>query len=122
MSKPREVVVIDDSSEIGELVCAAAARVNIDCTATDRVDDFLAALTAETDLILMDIKMPEMNGRELLELLATHYCGARIVLMSGVGRGVLAEAESYGRSLGLNMAGILPKPFRVAELVAMLQQ
>jgi CheY-like chemotaxis protein len=109
--------VIDDTPEIAELICATAQRLDVECRFATRVDDFLAALTPEIHLILMDMKMPEMNGRELLTLLAAHHCRARIVLMSGVGGSVLAEATAYGTSLGLRMGGVLAKPFRMVELM-----
>jgi CheY-like chemotaxis protein len=122
MSGPRRVLVIDDNDDIAELVCAAAESLKMTCEATTTVDDFVAALTVETDLILMDMMMPEMNGRELLAMLAGRRCKAGIVLISGVGPVALREAEAHGRDLGLKMAGVLAKPFRVPELLALLKQ
>ena len=121
MSRVREILVLDDDEDIGEVVRAVAERAKRSCTVTTAVDAFLAALTEDTDLIFLDMKMPEMNGREMLGLLAANHCRARIVLMSGLGSGVLKLAEGYGRGLGLKMAGLLPKPFRVAELVQLLR-
>ena len=122
MSRTKEILVIDDNEDIGEVVRAVAERAKMSCTVTTSVDAFLAALTAETDLIFLDMKMPEMNGREMMELLAVHHCSAGIVLMSGLGSSVLGAAEGYGRGLGLKMVGTLPKPFRVAELSELLRK
>jgi CheY-like chemotaxis protein len=122
MTQPRQILVIDDNRDIGEVVRATAESVKMRCEISTTVDGFLAALTAETHLIVMDMKMPEMNGRELLALLAAHQCASGIVLMSGMGDRVLKAAETYGRGLGLKMAGTLPKPFRVAELLAVLRR
>ena len=122
MGRVKEILVIDDNEDIGEVVRAVAERAKMNCTVTTSVDAFLAALTEDTDLIFLDMKMPEMNGREMLGLLAAHHCGAGIVLMSGLGGAVLGPAEAYGRGLGLRMVGVLPKPFRVAELTELLRK
>ena len=122
MSRPRQVVVIDDNRDIAELACATVGSLNMSCITTSGLDEFLAALTPETDVILMDMRMPDMNGRELMDLLAARHCPAGIVLMSGVGSGSLKEAETYGRGIGLRMVGSLPKPFRVAELIEILKR
>jgi CheY-like chemotaxis protein len=122
MSVPRQVLVIDDNRDIAEVVCATVETVKMSCMLANTVAEFLAALTPETDLILMDMKMPDMDGRELMALLAERGCQAGIVLMSGLGMGALGQAEVYGRGLGLKMVGSLAKPFRVGELVAMLRR
>jgi len=122
MSQPKQVLVIDDNRDLGEVMRATVESAKMSCEVTTTVDEFLAALTAETSLILMDMQMPEMNGRELLALLGAHYCPSGIVLMSGIGSGALKQAESFGRSLGLKMVGTLAKPFRVADLLAMLRR
>ncbi len=119
MSEKR-VVVIDDNSDIAELVCAMAESLQMPCTIAADLAAILAALTPEPSLIVMDLKMPGISGTELMGKLAARGCKARIVLMSGVGVNALREAEAFGRSLGLEVVGSLAKPFRGAELRAML--
>ena len=122
MDEVRSVLVIDDDPDIAEIVCATAESLGRTCVVTSTAKQFLAALTPRTSLILMDLRMPEVNGDRLMQQLAQQHCAAEIVLMSGAGRADMAAAESLGLALGLKIAGLLAKPFRGAELRAVLMQ
>ncbi len=64
----------------------------------------------------------EMDGIQLMEWLAKHECQAQVLIVSGKELVLLQEAEANGRALGLNMAGSLPKPFRVEKLRAVFRE
>src|SRR6185437_3291763 len=57
---------------------------------------------------------------EVLRNLAAIGCHANIIMMSGMGTKVLESAQRAGLERGLRISGILPKPFKGAELRALL--
>ncbi len=115
-----QVLVVDDEPDIGELIAAAAENVGMSCTTTTRAADFRKALGAETAIVMIDLMMPDVDGIELLRQLAAEGCSAALVLISGFDRKVLRAAEELASSLGLNAIGRLQKPFRIAEVEALL--
>lgn len=115
------ILVIDDEADVGEFICAAAAGLGLNCTSTIDVADVSKLCTPETTLILLDLMMSERDGIEVLRQLSGLKCEARIVLMSGISKRVLETAEKLGRALGLSVVGHLTKPFRLAELEAVLK-
>jgi EAL domain-containing protein (putative c-di-GMP-specific phosphodiesterase class I)/CheY-like chemotaxis protein len=120
MTSKQRILVVDDESDVGEFVSAAAQAMGFDCTATTDATAFLNKLTPDTTLILLDLMMPEMDGIELLRLLARQKCKAGIILMSGVGKRTLESAGQLAQVLGLSIVGHLQKPFRLAELEEVL--
>ena len=76
MNPSKKIAVIDDNIDVCELVCSAAQAMGFECSSATNADTFLQMLTPDTDLILLDLVMPDMDGVELLRLLAQQKCQA----------------------------------------------
>ena len=118
----QKILVIDDEGDIGELIATVAQGMGFQCDATHEPVTFLEKLSPDTNLVLLDLIMPEMDGIELLRLLGKRKCKAGIVLMSGLGVRTIESAEKFAQVLGLFIVGHLQKPFRPNDLVELLQQ
>ncbi len=68
---------------------------------------------AQIDILVTDVVMPEMNGRELSRQIVLLHPGVRILFMSGYGEEVIAHQ-------GMLEEGVqfMQKPFTVSELEA----
>jgi EAL domain-containing protein (putative c-di-GMP-specific phosphodiesterase class I) len=116
----QKLLIIDDNADIGEFVCAAAKLWDWHCTTTTTAADFMASLSDDTTLIFLDLMMPEIDGIEMLRLLAQQHCQIGIVLMSGVGQRVLETANELAGELGLFIVAHLRKPFQLRDLETIL--
>jgi EAL domain-containing protein (putative c-di-GMP-specific phosphodiesterase class I)/CheY-like chemotaxis protein len=119
---PPSILAIDDDADMGELILATAESIGVPCAVTANAEEFLEKLGPGTTLILLDLVMPDMDGIELLRLLAERRCKAGIILMSGVGKRIIETAEELARALGLSIVGHLQKPFRIAALQEIVAQ
>jgi YesN/AraC family two-component response regulator len=68
-------------------------------------------------LLLTDVIMPEMNGREFYEKLALKLPGLKCIYMSGYSRNVIGEHGLLGK--GVNF---IQKPFTMKDLSKMIRQ
>jgi len=78
MSSGNRIVLIDDDRVVGEIVSALASAMGLQCDITRTPEDFFDRIGPDTDLILLDLVMPEMDGIEILRLLGERQCKARI--------------------------------------------
>jgi two-component system cell cycle sensor histidine kinase/response regulator CckA len=108
------VVVAEDSDMVRGIVCGALRQDGYRVIEVAQPEQCLAILEAQPerpDLLLTDVVMPRMNGRQLHEQLAARYPGLRVLYMSGylddvIGRhGVLEDGVNY-----------IQKPFSVKAL------
>ena len=68
-------------------------------------------------LLLTDVVMPGMNGREVAERLRQIYPQIRVIFMSGHSGRILTETDKLDPSIVY-----LQKPFTLAQLAAVLQR
>jgi PAS domain S-box-containing protein len=108
------IVVVEDDEMVRTLACkvlrsqgyqVAEARSARACF------ELLASGELQVDLLLTDVVMPEMNGRELYEQVARARPGLRVLYMSGYTDDVIA-------SHGVLQEGVhlIQKPFSVDDL------
>ncbi|MCW5770231.1 MAG: response regulator [Rhodospirillaceae bacterium] len=117
------LLIIDDEPDICEFVRDIAEGEGYEVVTSTRAEDFKAALVAaEPQVIVLDLTLPGTDGIELLHYLAEMGTRARILIVSGYDEGIRRMAYTIGAARGLDMAGVLPKPVRVAELRGLLGQ
>jgi EAL domain-containing protein (putative c-di-GMP-specific phosphodiesterase class I) len=111
------LLVVDDDPGAGLLIKRVAEGSGFDVVVPE--DPRALGGTARSwhsAIIIMNLQMPDVDGIELLRELASDKSGAKVVLTSGVDGKVLESALQLGRQRGLNMVGMLQKPFRVETL------
>ncbi|MEZ0332917.1 MAG: ATP-binding protein [Gemmatimonadales bacterium] len=119
MIEPMEqavVLVVEDEASVRSMVRRSLEAVGLTVVEAKNGREALEMVATRPErprLVLTDVIMPELNGRELSEALASSQPGLPVLFMSGyTGEDVLA------RSLLPETAQFIQKPFAPEELVA----
>lgn len=109
------LILLADDEEIMRVVASKMLRsLHYDViTAADGAEAvrIYQARHAEIDLVVLDMIMPEMSGRDAFEYLKAIEPACRVVIASGFSRGDDLEKLRAG-----GLAGFIRKPFRISEL------
>jgi PAS domain S-box-containing protein len=110
-SGPETVLVAEDEPMVREIVAGILRGLGYTVIeASDGVEALAAAAEAPPiALLVTDVVMPRMDGRELAERLREQHPGLRILFVSGYTDGALVHAEDAATAF-------LPKPFMAGEL------
>jgi len=112
------ILVVDDDPAILDIVCWTLEDEGF---LTQRAQDGLEALAAirrtPPDLILLDLRMPRLNGWELFQILANdpHTHNIPVVIMTADQSGI--PSRQLRRTVPL-----LAKPFNLEDLVDTVSQ
>ncbi len=114
-------LILDDDPDVGRLMRSMADSVGIESRFTSSQEEFFRWVEEwAPSHIAVDLVMPNMDGVQVLMCLAERACRASIIITSGVGDRVLDAARRSALEHGLNIAGVLSKPFAVAQFRALL--
>src|SRR5258708_30088741 len=115
------LLALDDELKMGQFVGRVAAKLGIDVEVTTSVSDFRGQYERSApDVVVLDLHIGEKDGIEQLRFLSDKGYREPIILMSGLDDRLLAAARQIGEGLGLQIAAVLHKPVRVAELSEIL--
>ena len=116
------VYVLEDDAAILEIVGRACDSEGVPAHLHNEVEPFFELKYYPAgSLILLDLTLGDTNGVEVLRKLAERRCSAAICLMTGVDLRVAHTIERLGKAYGLNMVGLLPKPFGFHQLVGTIR-
>ena len=114
------ILLIEDSADILFLMKTELTKLgHAVLTATDGEMGMEAALTHSPDLIISDVKMPVMDGYELIRNVrgVAHLSHTPAIALTGFGSKVDQE-----RALAAGFNACLSKPAEPAELAALMRQ
>jgi DNA-binding NtrC family response regulator len=103
-----EILVVDDDDVIRETLCELLASDH-HCQQASTAEDALRRLQTQSfDVVLTDITMPGLSGRELLKRVLSLYPGTPVIVISG-----LSDQDQAQSLIGAGAFDYLIKPFRL---------
>jgi EAL domain-containing protein (putative c-di-GMP-specific phosphodiesterase class I)/FixJ family two-component response regulator len=107
----RRILILDDDAAVGQTIQWIAESLGFEAEFVIRPDEFFQRLDQMSpDIITIDLVMPELDGVEIMRLLAERKTLAKIVISSGMGSRVLEAAQRSASEHGLSIAGVISKP------------
>lgn len=115
------ILAVDDDASSAELIVRVAERCGYEAFATSDSRGVINLTTAlNPDIMAVDINMPNIDARGLLQLLAQAGYTGRILIVSGEDEAVLRETQAWAESLGLTVPYTQQKPLDFKKLREML--
>lgn len=105
------LLIVDDDSLIRDTLHELFSEVH-ECHTADRAEQALAYLDLETyDVVLTDIAMPELSGRELLKQIQAKHSTTPVIVISGLSNEADAQAL-----MDLGAFAYFAKPFNLEDI------
>lgn len=112
------ILIIDDEPDLRRLIAESLQAAGFTTTQASNGIEALAALaSAQIDLVVTDIVMPEKEGLETIQLILRRYPTIPIIAISGAFNGqFLPLAKAFGART------VMQKPFEMANLLKEIHQ
>jgi DNA-binding response OmpR family regulator len=108
------VLVIDDEPDILRFIQRGLSADGHTVTvSSDAADGLRLARQQRPNVVILDLVMPRVGGREVLQSMASSTTGTRVIVLSGI-----ADVRTRVNCLEAGAADYLQKPFAMAELSA----
>ncbi len=116
--KPLDILVIDDEMVIGDacrLVLSEGGYAVTHCLTGE--DGLREIKRSAYDLILLDMKLPDIDGTRVLKYIREKKVTARVIVMTGY-----STLSNAVEAMKLGAADYLSKPFSEDELLQVIRQ
>ena len=118
MDRTCRVWVIDDDRSIRWVLEKTLEKADMEVTSFESADSVLSSLDkGQPDVVVSDIRMPGMDGLELLELLHSRYPNLPVIIMTAH-----SDLESAVSAYHGGAFEYLPKPFDVDDAVQQIRR
>lgn len=110
------VLLVEDEDRIASFVEKALQRRGFDVRRVVTGGEALGAVTADVDIVVLDLGLPDIDGLDVLRALRKSWASLPVVILS-------ARGDIDDRVVGLDLGAddYVPKPFAIDELVARIR-
>jgi type II secretory ATPase GspE/PulE/Tfp pilus assembly ATPase PilB-like protein len=106
MSAQKELLVIDDEPVLCRALGALFAKKGFRVTTATTAHEALERLSQSPDVVLLDLKLPDGSGLDLLSRLRARFPDLRVIVISA-----LADQSTIREAFERGATEYLPKPF-----------
>lgn len=118
MPEKIRLLIVDDEVQFLDSIARRLEMRGFDVTkACNGQQAVEVARTAKFDMALLDLKMPGLNGEQVLKVLKKEHKYLEIIILTGHG-----SLESAVECTKLGAFGYLPKPYELDKLLEVLRQ
>lgn len=112
-----KLLIVDDEKRFLDAIAKRLRKRGFDVRAVSNGPEAIETAREEKfDIALLDLKMPEMDGGEVLRLLKDEHRFLEAIILTGHG-----SLESAVELTKLGAFGYLPKPYELEKLVETLK-
>ena len=117
MSDQIKLLIVDDEVRFLDAIARRLSMRDFEVTkATNGAEALAAAASSKFDVALLDLKMPGMDGRQVLESLKAEHEFLEVIILTGHG-----SLDSAVECTKLGAFGYLPKPYEFDKLLETLK-
>ena len=118
MAEKRRILVVDDEDALRTVLSAELNSEGYDVgTAADGMEAVSELQKIKYDLVLLDIKMPNMNGFEVLKVIKEKHPGTRVIMLTG-----FADLKNAIESKKLGAEDFVSKPYDLVDLLTTIDR
>jgi len=108
-----QILIVEDDEAMREFLCQAISRSGYYVEAVQDGTEALRRIEESYfDLLLTDIRMPGLDGLELVRLARRRYPNLGVLLVTAYVQDALGATDFDGAGVG-----VLSKPFNLSELI-----
>ena len=118
MAEKRRILVVDDEDALRTVLSAELNSEGYDVgTAADGMEAVAELQKNKFDLVLLDIKMPNMNGFEVLKVIKEKHQGTKVIMLTG-----FADLKNAIESKKLGAEDFVSKPYDLVDLLTTIDR
>ena len=118
MAKKKSVLVVDDEESIRTVLGGELQNEGYDVRMAGDGDEAISVLDQATcDLVLLDIKMPKLNGFEVLKYIKEKHEKTKVVMLTG-----FADLKNAIESKKLGADDFVSKPYDLVDLLTTIER
>ncbi|HEY4643691.1 MAG TPA: response regulator [Bacteroidota bacterium] len=118
MADKRKILVVDDEDALRTVLSSELVGEGYDVeTAGDGDEAIKVVQTKPFDLVLLDIKMPKVDGFEVLRFLKSKYPQIKVIMLTG-----FADLKNAIESKKLGAEDFISKPYDLVDLLTTIER
>ena len=118
MAEKSRILVVDDEEALRTVLSSELSSGGYDVTTASDGDEAIASVkNKKFDLVLLDIKMPKVDGFEVLKFIKKNFPAIRVIMLTG-----FADLKNAIESKKHGAEDFVSKPYDLVDLLTTIER